>query len=294
MSSEHVTVNLTALHGKLFKVIVLGDGFVGKTAITVRFCEDRFQKEYKMTIGVNFGVKKLTYNSEPYALQIWDVAGQQRFLFLRTRYYAGAFGVILVYDSTNKLTFQNLANWTQEFQEQIGNRPVVVVGNKIDLPTTGYIDPRSGKQYEKEVSYEEGKEFADSIAAPFYETSAKQNYNISEMFLRLIDLIERKKASISLDLDSYKTIEFGFKQLDTLIEEGVRSKIFDGLLKLKHVIFKQNPYSIVLGNLNQWIDYVPKVQFNPVVRNGLTKSKDAWKLHYNHSLEEGQAVTAKI
>lgn len=292
MSLRHLPHSV--LTGKMFKLIVLGDGFVGKTAITVRYCEDRFQKEYKMTIGVNFGVKKLQYKNLNYNLQIWDIAGQERFQFLRAQYYMGAVGVILVYDVTNKLTFQNLANWASEFQEQIGNKPIVLVGNKIDLPTTGYIDPRSKKQYEKEVSYEEGKEFAKSLNAHFFETSAKQNYSIDNMFMNIIDLIDDKRNSFPLKLHSYETIEFGFKQLGALIDEGVSGKIFDGLLKLKQAIFKLNPYSVVLGNMNQWIQFIPHAQVNEDIKERLIQNREAWKLYYNQSLQEGQAVTAKI
>lgn len=288
--SEHIS----ALTGKLFKVIVLGDGFVGKTAITVRFCEDKFQKEYKMTIGVNFGVKKFKYKDNVYALQIWDIAGQERFKFLRTRYYIGAVGVILVYDVTNKLTFQNLNNWGSEFQKQIGTKPAIVVGNKVDLPSTGYIDPRTKKQYEKEVSFEEGEELAQSLNAPFFETSAKQGSHINDMFMTLVNVIEEKKESQKIDLTSFKSIDYGFAQLQDLINQGFSNKIFDGLLKLKTTIFRENPYSVVLGNINQWLTYIQKVQFNRVVREKFVESFQAWKIHYPHSLEEGQAVTSRL
>lgn len=279
------------LEGKIFKVIVLGDGFVGKTAITTRFCEDQFQQEYKMTIGVNFGNKTLRYkNNEIYNLQIWDVAGQERFKFLRTSYYAGAFGVILVYDVTNKLTFLNLANWTVEFQEKIGTKPAIVVANKVDLPTSGMINQMTRRYYEREVSSEDGKEFADFLNAPYIETSAKNGLNVHQLFTTLVDLIEDKGYTNELYLDSYDTIEFGFTQLEGLLYQQDVGKVYDALLKLKQSIFQQNPYSIVLGNVNAWAEYIPRSRLSRVIREKLAATITAWKVHYPQSMQEGQAV----
>jgi small GTP-binding protein len=284
----------SAMTGKVYKTLVLGDGFVGKTAIKSRFCEGTFEMDYKMTIGVNFGAKIFRYRNTTYALQIWDIAGQDRFKFLRNRFYAGAAGAVFVYDITNKLTFQNLENWIAEFQDYNETRPAVLVGNKTDLPSTGYIDPRTNKQYEKQVSFEEAQEFADSINAPLIEASAKENHHINEIFMRFVDCIEENRASNRMSIDSYKSISYGFEHLEDLIREGNSAKLFDGLLRLKQAIFNENPYSIVLGNINQWIEYIPNAEFTQAARDRLTQSKDAWRLYYKQSLREGQAVSEKI
>ncbi|MHA1785335.1 MAG: Rab family GTPase [Candidatus Helarchaeota archaeon] len=279
----------------MYKIVVLGDGFVGKTGITIRFCEGQFKDEYKMTIGVNFGTKKFQYKNSTYATQLWDIAGQERFQIFRTSYYQGAVGAILVYDMTNRLTFLDLPSWVHEFQKIIGNKPMVVAANKMDLPESGDIDPRTNKPYVKEVSFKEGKRFADSINALFVETSAKENYNIDHMFMGIVDGIDEEMQSYPLSLDSFDSIESGFFAMDQVLQDYTnKGKIFDVLIKLKQAIFQQNPYSIVLGNINEWIEYVPKIQWDNKARTLLNKSLDAWRYYHNQSLQEGIPVTSKI
>ncbi|MHA1404809.1 MAG: GTP-binding protein [Candidatus Helarchaeota archaeon] len=278
----------------IYKIIVLGDGFVGKTAITVRFCENQFKDEYIMTIGVNFGTKKFRYKGTSYTLQIWDIAGQERFGAFRTSYYSAAVGVILVYDVTNKLTFLDLPNWTCEFQQLIGTKPVVVVGNKLDLPDSGQVDSRTGRPYEKQVGFKEGKCFADSINATFLETSAKGNYNIDNMFTVLVDSVDEKLFSNMLNVNSFNSIDLGFNKLYSLVSGNDVSKIYDSLMMLKHSIFQQNPYSVVLGNINEWINYLPKAPYTSEVSSLLLKSMDVWQQYYEQSLKEGEAVSSRI
>lgn len=279
----------------VYKVIVLGDGFVGKTAITVRFCEDRFQDDYKMTIGVSIANKILPYREQTYAIQLWDVAGQERFKFLRTSYYAGARGIVLVYDVTNKLTFQNLPNWIVEFQEKIGMKPAIVVGNKIDLPGSSERDPRTFERYTRQVTSDEGNAFADSINAPFFEVSAKEGTNINYMFPTLVDLIEGHFNSMEMKIDAFQSIEIGLQEMENLIlYEEDRSKLYDALLKLKQSVFQENPYSMVLGNMNDWISFLPTNALGRMMRERLQQSLEAWKTYWSQSLQEGQAVSPKI
>lgn len=287
LSKEEKTNNV-------YKILILGDGFVGKTAITIRFCEGQFQDEYKMTIGVNFGTTKFRYKEDTYTLQLWDIAGQERFKVFRTSYYKAATAAILVYDVTNRLTFMDLPNWTSESQHTVGTVPLIVIGNKVDLPESGLIDPRTMDSYKKQVSYNEGKEFADSVNATFLETSAKNNYNIDIMFVGLVDAIRAKSRSKRLEIDSFSTIELGFSTIRRIINENDVGKIYDTLLRLKQSIFQNNPYSVVLGNISDWIQYVTKVPLSDQVKVALNTSIDGWHHYYPHSLEDGQAVTTKI
>ncbi|MBN2150365.1 MAG: GTP-binding protein, partial [Candidatus Lokiarchaeota archaeon] len=104
----------------LFKCIVLGDGGAGKTALTVRFSQGYFQESYKMTVGVDFSVKLLEVAGKRAKLQIWDTGGQERFSFVRPLYYRGAMGALLVFDVTNRESFDHLANWVEELESNAG------------------------------------------------------------------------------------------------------------------------------------------------------------------------------
>lgn len=284
---------------RFFKIIVLGDGFVGKTAITTQFCEDKFDSDYKMTIGVNFGEKRFRYGPEnlAYIFSLWDVAGQERFRILRTEYYAGAQAALLVYDMTNRLTFLDLYNWIVEVQKIVGNIPMVVVGNKLDLVSSGSRakDSRTRQPYKKEVAFIEGKYFADSINGIFLETSAKKNYNIDNLFSMTVEIIEGDVQSTRISaLDPFKSVTLGFETIEQLITSDDNSKIYDALIKLKQSIFDYNPYSVVLGNLTNWIQIVPNLEFTYKVKAKFIESVDAWRAHYRDSISEGKAVTSRI
>ncbi|MHA1479081.1 MAG: GTP-binding protein, partial [Promethearchaeota archaeon] len=102
----------------LFKSIVVGDGGVGKTALTLRFSKGFFTEDYKMTIGVDFHVKTITIETFEgpikCKLQLWDTGGQERFSSIRPMYYRGSLGTILVFDLTNAASFEHLPQWIEE------------------------------------------------------------------------------------------------------------------------------------------------------------------------------------
>lgn len=269
---------------RIYKISILGPGFVGKTAITIQFCEGKFEREYKMTIGANFGSKGIRYKERNYALQIIDVAGQERFSSIRSSYYSGSLGAILVFDLTNKLTFQDCPNWVCEFQETAGLVPIIMAGNKVDLPD------------KRQISYEEAKEFADSINSIYFETSAKTKLNIDNMFASVIDSIEEHRITEKVNIGSYASIEQGFDSLNKLLDlEAEAGKIYDAVLFLKHSIFKKNPHSRVLGNMSDWSLYLARNGFNNnEVREHFVNNVSSWKNYYDQSIQEGQSVTSNI
>ncbi len=176
----------------LFKAVVLGEGAVGKTSLVNRFATGQFTTDYKVTVGSQFAVK-LTDIYPPdsdYAirvkLQVWDLAGQERFQGVRNLYYAGASGGLLVYDVTRRRSFLALEKWLQEADKSIGRRvPFIVVGNKIDLP-------------DRVVSFEEGKEWADKHGFLYCESSAKTGENVADIFkivaeIMWLDVKKRQK-----------------------------------------------------------------------------------------------------
>ncbi|MFX1466921.1 MAG: GTP-binding protein [Promethearchaeota archaeon] len=164
----------------LFKVVVIGDGAVGKTSITVRICHGQFDGEYLMTIGVEFGMKLCMIMGQKIKMQIWDTAGQERFRFLQPAYYSGAHGALVVYDVTRRQSFERIPIWLGYLVGNVGTSiPTIIVGNKCDLDDIRSVDVDEGEHLAKHLS----EHYQQDI--PFFEASAKTNQNVEEIFLRL-------------------------------------------------------------------------------------------------------------
>lgn len=162
----------------VFKILLLGDGGVGKTSLLRRFIDNTFQPDYKSTIGVQFMTKVVETELESVKLIIWDIAGQSKFTSYRHLYYRDAEGIILVYDTTRPRTFENLSIWIVDaLQRTTKKTKIALLGNKCDL-----LDQRL-------VPNEYGSEFAKlhgSIVS-FSETSALTGQNVNESFRILVD-----------------------------------------------------------------------------------------------------------
>lgn len=117
----------------IYKVVLVGDGNVGKTSLVRRFCEGKFEESRILTIGVDFQIKTVQLGEQTVRLSIWDVAGQGRFRTFRDQFYSGSMAVALVYDATAPATFFNLPRWRDEVRTSVPGVPMVVIGNKIDL-----------------------------------------------------------------------------------------------------------------------------------------------------------------
>ena len=145
------------------KLILIGDVAVGKTSIINSLLGQKFSDEYEPSIGVDFFSKTISYKGKPIKLQIWDSAGQEKFKSL----------VILVYDISNKKSFDNLNSWI-EFVNNYENAKIVICGNKIDL------------KEKREVSTEEGEKFSEEKKLDFFEVSAKDETNLVKMLFNSI------------------------------------------------------------------------------------------------------------
>uniref|UniRef100_K3WH41 Uncharacterized protein n=1 Tax=Globisporangium ultimum (strain ATCC 200006 / CBS 805.95 / DAOM BR144) TaxID=431595 RepID=K3WH41_GLOUD len=142
----------------LFKLVLIGDSGVGKSCLLLRFARFRTVKIDKKTIK----------------LQIWDTAGQERFRTITSAYYRGADGIIMVYDVTSQESFDHVNDWLNEVNRYASEGTCkLLVGNKSDISEN------------RAVSYETAKAFADSLAIPFLETSAKNAQNVEEAFLTM-------------------------------------------------------------------------------------------------------------
>jgi len=157
------------------KVVLLGDGGVGKSSLMNRFVSGKFDSQSFHTIGVEFLNKDVTVEGQSYTLQIWDTAGQERFKSLRTPFYRGSDLCLLVYAVDDVESFKNLAMWRKEFLyyadvREKDNFPFILLGNKIDVN-------------ERVVSQEEAHHFCKEIGGiPYYETSAKDATNVDVAF----------------------------------------------------------------------------------------------------------------
>ena len=169
----------------LFKLLLIGNSSVGKSSLLFRFVENVWDDSFVPTIGVDFvslitfytfyffnqKLKTLEVNGKKVKLQIWDTAGQERFKNINASYYRGGNGVLVVYDITDRESFENLNSWLIEIEKN-ANKNVykLLIGNKCDLEES------------RKVTYQEGKDFAESNGMKFIETSAKTASKVQEAF----------------------------------------------------------------------------------------------------------------
>ena len=154
------------------KLLMIGDSGVGKTCLLLRYANDSFSPTFITTIGIDFKIKTIELDEKVVKLQIWDTAGQERFRTITTSYFRGAQGILLVYDVTDRGSFENISNWVGQIQAHADlNVNKILVGNKCD------VDPSKIA-----VSEEEGQRLADQHGIPFFQTSAKNNLRVVEAF----------------------------------------------------------------------------------------------------------------
>ncbi|MHA1298819.1 MAG: GTP-binding protein [Candidatus Helarchaeota archaeon] len=161
-----------------FKLILIGDGGVGKTSLVRQFVEHKFDQDYISTIGVNIMTKtyKLFENVE-IKFSIFDVAGQKYFRRVRKNYFRGTQAILFVFDVTRRDSFESIKTWVQECETELGTLKgssvkCLLVGNKIDLPN-------------REVKIMEGKALGDELGFNYMETSAKDGTNVDKAFGRI-------------------------------------------------------------------------------------------------------------
>ena len=175
----------------LFKYIIIGDSSVGKSNLLMKFAHNKFTKDYQATIGVEFGSKNIEINNKVYRIQVWDTAGQENFRSLTRAYYKNCVCAIIVYDVTNKQSFENIQNWLEDVHNQSPKTVLIaLIGNKIDLDD------------KRVISFDEGKELALKNGIIFMETSAKTGEGVNEVFNYTAQEIDKKMKENYYNLKS--------------------------------------------------------------------------------------------
>ena len=144
------------------KILLTGAAAVGKTSLVQRFIKSRFQANYKLTVGVDILTKDVEFRQGEIAtLSIWDIGQQKRFEFIRSRFYKGAAGALLVFDLTREQTYKEVKKWHSEIKKFAGPIPFVLIGNNIHL----------FKLIDKAIIRKEARKFARNKGGTYIETS---------------------------------------------------------------------------------------------------------------------------
>uniref|UniRef100_UPI00358E39B1 ras-related protein Rab-35-like n=1 Tax=Myxine glutinosa TaxID=7769 RepID=UPI00358E39B1 len=181
----------------LFKLLIIGDSGVGKSSLLLRFADNVFSGSHITTIGVDFKIRTVEIGGEKVKLQIWDTAGQERFRTITSTYYRGTHGVIVVYDVTSAESFVNVQRWLQEIGDNCDDVCRVLVGNKNDDASRKVVEPADAQR------------FADQMGVQLFETSAKENINVEEMFNTITELVLKAKMDGKTRNKQEETVRLG-------------------------------------------------------------------------------------
>ena len=223
----------------IYKVIVVGDPYVGKTELLTRFVPNQFEEMYLPTVGVSIfktSIELRKYNVT-IKLMFWNIAGQPQFYMLHRLYFNGADGMILVFDTTRSSTFSNINNWySSTVKYGLSGIPRILVGNKIDLKD------------ERKIILPMAEHLSEKLNAPYFEVSALTGENIKVAFQKIADLIYEAQKSDKTrrreeeqnfsyrvrieELVERKKLEYGKRILNDAIERltNITSRLLDSPL----------------------------------------------------------------
>lgn len=157
-----------------YKMVLFGTAGVGKTSLVDRFIHNKFEVNYISTLGYNVYEKQISHGNYTISLMIYDIGGQEQFRELRKKYAQGSSTALIVYDITNRESFNTIPNWRDDLKVFAGEIPFIIVGNKVDL------------EADRQVSKEDGTQLCDQLGAlNFIETSAKTGEAVEDAFTQL-------------------------------------------------------------------------------------------------------------
>jgi len=165
----------------LFKLLLIGDSGVGKSCLLLRFADDTYTQSYISTIGVDFKIRTIELEGKTVKLQIWDTAGQERYRSVTRSYYRGAAGALIVYDITNRDSYNHLINWLADARTLArADISIITVGNKVD------------QKDKRAVTFLEASRCAQENDILFLETSALTGEGVEEVFIKVARMILNK------------------------------------------------------------------------------------------------------
>ena len=183
------------------KLVILGEGRVGKTSLLLRYFKNKFNENEKSTINPSFYEKTEIYNGKTYELKFWDTAGQEKYNALNAIYFQNAIGALLVYDVNIPETFEKVKDWANTLKEIVGKNVIfVIVGNKLDLLDKSLLDKNTSL----------ANEYIKKENCKIFYTSCKTGYNVEEAFDTLIksvlkyvqdnNIVTNKRAGKKLEI----------------------------------------------------------------------------------------------
>eukprot|EP00008_Paramoeba_atlantica_P010004 CAMPEP_0201483310 /NCGR_PEP_ID=MMETSP0151_2-20130828/7532_1 /ASSEMBLY_ACC=CAM_ASM_000257 /TAXON_ID=200890 /ORGANISM="Paramoeba atlantica, Strain 621/1 / CCAP 1560/9" /LENGTH=214 /DNA_ID=CAMNT_0047866399 /DNA_START=62 /DNA_END=706 /DNA_ORIENTATION=- len=184
----------------LYKVLVIGDYAVGKTSLIKQYVDGVFTPNYKLTIGVDFAVKELQVSNRKITLQLWDVAGHERFGTMTRVYYKYALAALIVFDLSRPTTFDAVLKWRQDINQKVSLPngdpiPVILLANKCDIAGVS-VDRAGLDEFVKNEGF-----------LGWFETSAQDNVNVSEAIAFLVEHMVTMGAQQNIVADG--TVDLG-------------------------------------------------------------------------------------
>ena len=163
-----------------WKTVVIGDPSVGKTTLMLRYTQKKFRELYIPTVGAQISRKIVKFSGVSCSLNIWDIAGQQKFSNVRRLFFEGADAAIIVFDLTDKTSFVNTSTWYNDYLSISQNKFGVLIGNKVDL------------KKEREILPEWGQTLSEKMGFRYFETSAKNGTNVEDVFSYIAAMLFQK------------------------------------------------------------------------------------------------------
>ncbi len=178
----------------IFKILVIGDIATGKTSIIKRYVYDKFFSNYKATVGVDFAVKSMERGNEKFTLQLWDIAGQERFGNMTAQYYRESVACVIVCEVRKYSTYNTVVKWKTDLEAKYKKIPTILLCNKIDKQDANFITNKNNDNERLDKICE-----SLNIEKWFY-TSAQTDYNLKQAFEYLVDkLVPSPSKSSSKD-----------------------------------------------------------------------------------------------
>jgi len=178
----------------IFKFIIVGNSAVGKSCLLLRFDEDRFQPIHDVTVGVTFSIKMVQIEGQDVKVQIWDTAGQEIFRSITRSYYRDSACAIIVYDITDRNSFEKVEDWIRDVRNLAPPDCILVLfGNKVDL------------EGNRAIQKSQGQDLADRHGLLFFETSAATGQNVAQAFNECVTAVYTRAKSSGVQIGEKKS-----------------------------------------------------------------------------------------